>query len=77
MSKAKTNLKTRQYELNKEHMEKSMIEKNRNCCGTGCCQFWFFNTHTLFIYIYIYNLMEIQLLKRLKSDIQLQLKWLT
>ncbi|CAD8069111.1 unnamed protein product [Paramecium primaurelia] len=39
MSKAKTNLKTRQHELNKEHMEKSMIEKNRNCCGTGCCQF--------------------------------------
>ncbi|CAD8167088.1 unnamed protein product [Paramecium octaurelia] len=39
MSKAKSNLKTRQHELNKEHMEKSMIEKNRNCCGTGCCQF--------------------------------------
>ncbi|CAD8086822.1 unnamed protein product [Paramecium sonneborni] len=39
MSKAKTNLKTRQHELNKEHMEKSIIEKNRNCCGSGCCQF--------------------------------------
>ncbi|CAD8170504.1 unnamed protein product [Paramecium pentaurelia] len=39
MSKAKSNLKTKQHELNKEHMEKSMIEKNRNCCGTGCCIF--------------------------------------
>ncbi|CAD8092101.1 unnamed protein product [Paramecium sonneborni] len=39
MSKAKTNFKTRQHELNIEHMEKSMIEKNRNCCGAECCQF--------------------------------------
>ncbi|CAK81560.1 unnamed protein product (macronuclear) [Paramecium tetraurelia] len=39
MSKAKSNLKTKQHELNIEHMEQSMVEKNRNCCGSECCQF--------------------------------------